>query len=235
MQQQVGESTEFQKRPTGWWCVDDFVLQNPRKVMRDEDCVEPRCERRVDVGARTIADHPSRIGVEAVLFCERSIGCFALFREHFHLGKAVSQSGAIQLVVLLGEVALRDHVEIVALCQLLQRLSDTRKQLDLLLGDRLREANDAAMLLQRDRLCGELFEAGDEGPPKALHAVAVLLDRRAFNAVEVFADLFRRMHPMVEVGDEGGDGSLEVDIVLPQSVVRVEEQGVPGAEGKLRV
>ena len=33
---------------------------------------------------------------------------------------------------------------------------------------------------------------------------------------------------MVEVGDERGDGALEVDVVLPESVVGVEEEGLAG-------
>jgi hypothetical protein len=34
------------------------------------------------------------------------------------------------------------------------------------------------------------------------------------------------MDAMVEVVDERGDGALEIDIVLPQGVVGVEEQGL---------
>ena len=33
---------------------------------------------------------------------------------------------------------------------------------------------------------------------------------------------------MVEIGDERGDGALEVDVVLPQSVVCVNEQCLVG-------
>ena len=33
---------------------------------------------------------------------------------------------------------------------------------------------------------------------------------------------------MVEIGDERGDGALEVDVVLPQGVVCVDEQRLVG-------
>ena len=53
-------------------------------------------------------------------------------------------------------------------------------------------------------------------------------DGGALAEVEVFADLFGGVDAVVEVGDEGGDGALEVDVVLPQGVVGVEEQGLAG-------
>jgi hypothetical protein len=31
---------------------------------------------------------------------------------------------------------------------------------------------------------------------------------------------------VVEIGDEAGDGALEVDVVFPKSVVGVDEQGL---------
>jgi hypothetical protein len=33
---------------------------------------------------------------------------------------------------------------------------------------------------------------------------------------------------VIEVGDEAGDGALEVDVVLPEGVVGVDEQGLVG-------
>ena len=44
--------------------------------------------------------------------------------------------------------------------------------------------------------------------------------------VEVAAYLFRRVDAVIKVGDEGGDGTLEVDVVLPQRVIGVDEQGL---------
>jgi hypothetical protein len=37
---------------------------------------------------------------------------------------------------------------------------------------------------------------------------------------------------VIEVGDEGGDGALEVDVVLPEGVIGVDEEGLAvGAAG----
>jgi hypothetical protein len=48
------------------------------------------------------------------------------------------------------------------------------------------------------------------------------------DTVEVAADLFGGADAVIQVGDEAGDGSLEVDVVLPERVVGVDEQGLIG-------
>jgi hypothetical protein len=48
------------------------------------------------------------------------------------------------------------------------------------------------------------------------------------DTVEVATDLFGGMDAVVEVGDEAGNGPLEVDVVLPQRVVRVDQQSLVG-------
>ena len=35
---------------------------------------------------------------------------------------------------------------------------------------------------------------------------------------------------MVHVADKGGDGALEVDVVLPEGIVRVDQQRLAGEE-----
>ena len=56
-------------------------------------------------------------------------------------------------------------------------------------------------------------------------------DGFAFHGVEGFADLRGRVLLVVQIADEGGDGALEVDVVLPQRVVGVDQQGLAGGEG----
>jgi hypothetical protein len=59
----------------------------------------------------------------------------------------------------------------------------------------------------------------------------MLGDGGVFAEVEVVADLLGRVGVVIEEGDEGGDGALEVVVVLPQGVVGVEEQGLAGEAG----
>ena len=56
------------------------------------------------------------------------------------------------------------------------------------------------------------------------------------NAVEMATYLFGGVDPVVEIGDETGDGPLEVDVVLPEGVVSVDKQGLadPMPEGLAR-
>ena len=61
-------------------------------------------------------------------------------------------------------------------------------------------------------------------------------DGGMLDTVEVFADLLGGVDAVIEVGDEAGDGALEVDVVLPEGVVGVDQQGLVEAatEGLLR-
>ena len=102
------------------------------------------------------------------------------------------------------------------------------QKFDLLVGDGLGEAFDLAMLLGCQGLFGELFEAADEGLVEAFEAVAVGSYGGVLDVVEVFADLLRGELAMVEEGDEAGDGAFEVDVVFPQGIVGVDEQGLAG-------
>ena len=71
-----------------------------------------------------------------------------------------------------------------------------------------------------------MLEAGDEGAAEAVEAIAVGQDGGVLDTVEVAADLLGGVDAVIEVGDEAGDRSLEVDVVLPERVVGVDEQGL---------
>jgi hypothetical protein len=54
------------------------------------------------------------------------------------------------------------------------------------------------------------------------------------DAVEVAANLFGGVNTVVEVGDETGNGPLEVNVVLPEGIVGIDEQRlVDGATRRL--
>ena len=54
-------------------------------------------------------------------------------------------------------------------------------------------------------------------------------DGSVLDAVEVPTYLFGGVDAVVEVGDETGDGTLEVDVVFPEGIVSVDEQGLSTA------
>jgi hypothetical protein len=84
------------------------------------------------------------------------------------------------------------------------------------------------MLVGRDRSVGELLETVDERVAEAVETVAVGVNAVMLDAVEVLANLFGGVDAVVQIRDEGGDGSLKVDVVLPEGVVCVDEEGLRG-------
>ena len=55
-------------------------------------------------------------------------------------------------------------------------------------------------------------------------------DGFALDGVEGLADFGRRVFVVIQIADEGGDGALEVDVVFPEGVVGVDEEGLAGRE-----
>ncbi len=97
-----------------------------------------------------------------MLLRQDSIPRFSLFHKHLNLGKVLAQSGPLEFVELLAVVAFGDEQQPVPLRELSQGVGHAGEQFNLLLGDRVDEADDTAMSLIRDRRRGELFEACDE-------------------------------------------------------------------------
>jgi hypothetical protein len=141
------------------------------------------------------------------------------------------EAGAAELVGLLDWIALGDEDEAVPGGELCKGGIDGGEKLDLMLRDGLGETDDALVLFGRDGGVGQLLETIDEGAAEAAETIAMGGDGGVFAVVEVFANLLGRVNAVIEVGDEGCDGTLEVDVVLPQGVICVDEQGlVRGAE-----
>lgn len=85
------------------------------------------------------------------------------------------------------------------------------------------------MLLRGHGSVGEAIEAVDQRLAEAFEAVAMGGDGSALGSVEVLPYFFRSVDTVVEVGDEGADGAFKVNVVLPQGVIGVEEEGLRGA------
>ena len=232
---QVGEGGEFEEVLAGGGLVDDLVLEDPGEVVGDEDGVEAGAEGGVDVGAGAVADHPGVAGFAAVVGGEGEVGLVVFFGENLDGGEVGGEAGALELAGLLFGVSLGDQDEAMAGGEVGEGGGDVGEELDLLVGDGLGEAFDAAMLLFGEGHVGELLEAGDEGAAEAVQAVAVGEDGGVLDAVEVAANLFGGVDTVIEVGDEAGDGALEVDVVFPERVVGVDEQSLVGARRKAGV
>lgn len=224
----IRKGGEFQKNLTVGRLVDYLVLQHPGEVVRDEDCVEAGGQGGIDVGARAVADHPCRRCFAGVVRRQGEVGFGVFLRQDLNCGEVRCQTGAVELVVLLFGIALGDHDDAVAGREVGEGFGNFGEEFDLLIGDGLGEADDAVVLFGADGLVGELLKAGDQRFAEAVETVPLGLDGGVFDAVEVAADLFRGVDPVVEVGDERRDCPLEVNVVLPQGVVGVDEESLVG-------
>ena len=221
---QISEGLQFKKMLPGRSLVNDLMLQDPGEVMRDKDSVETGSERRIDVGAGAITDHPGTGGVAAVMLSQDEIGLRVFFGQDLNGSEVGGEARTVKLAGLLFEISFSDHNEPVPGREISKCIGHTGEKLDLLIGDGLSKALDALMFFRCERGVGKLLETGDQRMTKAVETVTVIADGRVFDAIEVFSDLFRCVNAMVEIGDETGDSPLEVDIVLPQGIVGVEEQ-----------
>ena len=61
-----------------------------------------------------------------------------------------------------------------------------------------------------------------------MKSVAVGTDGVVLDLIEMASHLFGCVDAMIEVGDKTGNCTFEVDVVLPESVVGVDEQGLVG-------
>jgi hypothetical protein len=162
---------------------------------------------------------------------EGLVGVMIFFVEDFNSGEVRGEARTVEFVGLLLLVSLGDHDEAMAGGEVGEGWGHVGKEFYLLVGDGLGEALDAAVLLLGERLVGEPFETGDERASEAVEAIAVTEDGVVLDAIEMAANLFGGVDAMVEVGDEAGDCPLEVDVVLPEGVVGVDEEGLAGRAG----
>lgn len=224
----IGEMGQFEELAADRGMIDVFALQCPGKVVGDEDGVQSGGEGGIDVGFRAVTDHPCGAGFAGVMRGKAAIGSMVLFGENFDGAEVRGKAGAAEFVGLLVMVSLGDQDEAMTGGKVGQSFGNVGQEFDLLIGDGLRKADDAIVFIGRDGAVGKLLEAGDERVTKTVKSVAASGDGGVFNVVETLADLLRAIDTVVEIGDEGCDGPLEVDIVLPQRVVCIDQQGLVG-------
>jgi len=95
MMSQVREGGEFKQMLSGRRLVDYLVLEDPGKVVRDEDGIEASAKCRVYVGAWAVADHPGIAAFATMVGGNGDIGFAMLFRQHLNGGEMWRKSGAV--------------------------------------------------------------------------------------------------------------------------------------------
>ena len=113
-----------------------------------------------------------------------------------------------------------------SLREILQRLGNFGKELDIVVLDDARETEYLLVKLRGDWNGAQAFEGIEQSVSEALEAVAVLDDAIALDVVENLANVLGSELVVIEEFDEASDGALEVDVVLPERVVGVDEESL---------
>jgi hypothetical protein len=205
-----------------------LVLQNPGAGMVDVDCMQTRGERRIDIGARAIADHPGSVRFQLILCAHTAIGFRILLLGNFDCLKVLAESGSSQFVRLFSLIPLGHQDQAVPRGKLGQRLGNAGQKLDVLIRDGLREAQDSRVLFGSYRFSRQTLEAHDEGLPETGEPVSIGQGGFTLHLIQFFANLFTRVFVMIQVGDEGCNGALKIDIIFPEGVVGIDEKRLPG-------
>ena len=173
MEGEIGEGGELEQMLASGRLVNNLVLKYPSEVMGDEDGVKACCEGGVDVGAGAVTDHPGMSGFATVICDKLTVGVMVLFGQDLDGGEMGGEPGAFQLVSLLFEDSLGDEDQAVTGGEVGESLGHVGKEFDLLIGDGLGEAFDAAVLFRSKRDIGELLEAGNERAAETVQPIAV--------------------------------------------------------------
>ena len=110
--------------------------------------------------------------------------------------------------------------------KILQRLRNLGQKFNGMVGDRVGEADDLGMQFRCDRLHAEPLKRIHQRVRKAVQPVAVLHNAFALHIVQHFAHLLGRKLVVIEKRNETRDGALEVNVVLPERIVGVDQQGL---------
>src|SRR5579862_4878894 len=181
------------------------MLEHPCVLVKQEDGMETRRQRRIDIAFGAVADHPATVRRELVAVDDRTIRRRILFRNNLDRRKMRCEPGVSQLVGLLGVIALGHQDQLVPSGEIRERFIYLRQQLDLLVRNGLRKSDDAPALFFCHLLGAESFKTLEKRPRKAAEAVAVGQDGFALDGVERIADFGWRVMPVIEKTDKRGD------------------------------
>ena len=178
-----GEAVELDEALRRYGFGEIVVLEHPGIGVMHVDGMQAGGEGRVDIGTRTVTNHPCGLWCERVAGDDLAIGVGMLLGRNLDGSEVHVDAGAVEFFLLLARIAFGDQDESMALGQDRKRLSDAGEQFDGLFRDGLREARDALPLLVGDRGFRDLCKTVEQGSLEAGHSVSVRRDRCVFTTV----------------------------------------------------
>src|ERR1035437_798830 len=153
-----------------------------------------------------------------------AISCGVFFGGDLNSEEVTGPAGAGERIGLLGVVALGHKNKPVSRGQLSKRLRHAGEQLDLLFGDRAGKSLNALPLFIGHGRRAEPLKTGEQRADETGESVSVSQNGLALGGVQRLTHLSGRVRVVIQIADESGYGTLEVDVVLPQRIVGIDEQ-----------
>ena len=198
----------------------------PGVLVGNVDGVETDFHGGIDVAAWAVADHPALALDDFVFVDQAGVGDGVFFWDDFDGVEKTLQPEALHVCGLFGGFTFGEKNQAVTLSKVGESFRDAIKNL----WRSTFKFDDAGVNFRQSfalgRLVGEFEISFFEGAAEAAYAVAVLADILAFGFVEDVTDVGASVAAGFDEGDEIFDEFFEEDIVLPQSVVGVDHQGV---------
>jgi len=218
---EAGEDDEFAGA-----AHDGFVFHVPSVLVRDVNGVEADLEGGIDVAAWAVADHPA-LRLHNFMFAdEAGVRDGVFFRDDFNGLKEPLETRALHFCGLFGGFAFGEKNQAVALGEISERFGNAIQNL----GRSAFQVHDAHVnfrkLFALGLVFGELHVGFFKRTAEAADAVPELANVFALGFVEDVADVSAGKTVRLDESYEVFDQILEEDVVLPERIVGVNEEGI---------
>ena len=161
------------------------------------------------------------------------IGAHVFFRNDADMSKMLRDAGSLDLAALLGGIPLGEEHQLMPRAQILEGFTDAVQELDIGIEDIHPEIEDFIELSLVDLPLGQSSICLDEIGGIALGAIAVGFQIGPLDLNDHMSHFFPAEGRVLQVVDEGIGGALEINVVVPERVIRVDENRL--ALGSVRV
>ena len=180
-------------------------------------------EHRRDIRHQRVADHDKRCGSNAELGEHARIGRRILFRDNLDALEQIAKARALDLGLLVDQVALGDEHDAVIRSECLDRFADTRQQFDRMGQHFLADADQSMQVAGTDQATGDIESRLDHRQGHALGAITEDVDIAGLDREQAL------VHARIGEIDIATDDALELGLrgvveilALPQRVIAIE-------------
>jgi serine/threonine protein kinase len=147
-----------------------------------------------------------------------------LLAEHFDVVEVIGQARTQQLCRLLGVISLGDEHQRMPAGKVRQRLRYAIEQCEIRVAHFRGQGRKVVGLRRRAGCPGQVFEACNQRMVEGVSSVAMCLNAGCLQPVEGVTNLGGCPRGMCDQIDKAIDGTLKVDVVFPERVIRVDHE-----------